>query len=121
MDEELWQLTFQSRFGPREWLQPYTDATLKELAADGVKHVQVVCPGFSVDCLETLEEIDMQNRAFFTEAGGEEFSYIPALNDDDEHVQALCNIIIHHCRDWGGTQPEPEKCKQRALQLGAKQ
>ena len=121
LDEELWQLTFQSRFGPREWLQPYTDATLKELAADGVKHVQVVCPGFSVDCLETLEEIDMQNRAFFTEAGGEEFSYIPALNDDDEHVQALCNIIIHHCRDWGSTQPEPEKCKQRALQLGAKQ
>ena len=86
---ESWQVTFQSRFGPRQWLQPYTDKTLKQLGKTDVKHVQVICPGFSADCLETLEEINMQNRDFFIKAGGEEFSYIPALNDNDDHIQAL--------------------------------
>jgi len=121
LHENQWQITFQSRFGPREWLQPYTDTTLKELGAQGVKHVQVVCPGFAADCLETLEEINMQNRAFFTEAGGQQFSYIPALNDDHEHIEALCNIIIGHCRDWGHDQGDLNQRKQRAMQLGARQ
>ncbi|MFT5425350.1 MAG: ferrochelatase [Gammaproteobacteria bacterium] len=93
LNEEEWMLTFQSRFGPKEWLKPYTDITLKELAQAGTKSVDVVCPGFSADCLETLEEIDMQNRKFFIEAGGENFSYIPALNDRPAHISTLANII----------------------------
>lgn len=94
LNETDWALTFQSRFGPKQWLQPYTDKTLKSLPADGVKSVDVVCPGFSADCLETLEEINMQNREFFLEAGGENFSYIPALNDRPAHIKALANIIL---------------------------
>ncbi len=93
LNEEQWILTFQSRFGPKEWLKPYTDVTLKELAMTGTKNIDVVCPGFSSDCLETLEEIDMQNRKFFLDAGGEKFSYIPALNDRPAHISALANII----------------------------
>lgn len=93
LNEEEWVLTFQSRFGPKEWLKPYTDITLKEFAQAGTKSVNVVCPGFSADCLETLEEIDMQNRNFFLEAGGESFSYIPALNDRPAHISTLANII----------------------------
>jgi len=99
-----WQITFQSRFGPQDWLQPYTDKTLIELAEKGIKHVQVVCPGFSADCLETLEEINIRNRAFFIDAGGENFSYIPALNDDDEHIAVLSKIILAHCQGWGSQQ-----------------
>lgn len=100
LEENEWLLAFQSRFGPREWLQPYTDITLSEWGSSGVKSVDVICPGFSADCLETLEEIDMQNRAFFLEAGGEKFSYIPALNDDPAHISALGEIILQHCRGW---------------------
>jgi ferrochelatase len=73
---------------------PYTDITLKELAGKGVRHVQVVCPGFAVDCLETLEEIAMQNHENFIAAGGERLEYIPALNDSDGHVEALRSVIL---------------------------
>ncbi len=100
LNKEEWLITFQSRFGPREWLKPYTDKTLKSLATEGIKSVNVVCPGFSADCLETLEEINIQNRNFFIEAGGETFSYIPALNDSDEHIDALSTIIQTHCQGW---------------------
>lgn len=93
LDEGNWETAFQSRFGPREWLRPYTDKLLQQWGRDGVGHVQVVCPGFAVDCLETLEEIEMQNRGFFLDAGGGAFSYIPALNDRPAHVRALCAII----------------------------
>ena len=116
-----WQLTFQSRFGPREWLQPYTDITLKELATNGIKHVQIVCPGFSADCLETIEEIDMQNRQFFIASGGEEFSYIPALNDSDEHIDVLSSIIQLHFKGWD-TKIESSNCSsERAKKLGSTQ
>jgi ferrochelatase len=91
-----WLLTFQSRVGREPWLQPYTDVTLKELASTGLKHVQVVCPGFAVDCLETLEEIAIQNQEFFVEAGGEKLEYIPALNDSDPHVNALIELSGIH-------------------------
>jgi ferrochelatase len=121
LNKDEWQVTFQSRFGPRQWLQPYTDITLKELAKKGIKHVQIVCPGFSADCLETIEEIDMQNRDFFTEAGGEKFSYIPALNDNDEHIQALTNIIMMHCEGWEENKDDLNKRKARAVESGAKQ
>ena len=100
LNQEEWLITFQSRFGPREWLKPYTDKTLIALAKDGIKSVNIVCPGFAADCLETLEEIDMQNRGFFTAAGGENFSYIPALNDNTEHIAALSHIIMTHCQGW---------------------
>jgi ferrochelatase len=98
--ESRWQVTFQSIFGREEWLQPYTINTLKTLAQSGVKSVDVVCPGFSADCLETLEEIDEQNREAFLEAGGESFHYIPALNDRPDHIDALMGQIQKHFSGW---------------------
>ena len=88
-----WLLTYQSRVGREPWLQPYTDLTLEELAKSGVRHVQVLCPGFAVDCLETLEEIAMQNRELFEEAGGEKLEYIPALNDSEAHVHLYRKLV----------------------------
>ncbi len=93
LDENDWLLTYQSRLGREPWLQPYTDMTLEALGEEGVKHVQVVCPGFAVDCLETLEEIAMENAEGFEEAGGEKLEYIPALNDSGAHADALLEII----------------------------
>jgi ferrochelatase len=93
LDEKEWMLTFQSRFGPKEWLKPYTDITLEELAKSGIKNVDIICPGFSADCLETLEEINMRYRETFLAAGGNRFSYIPALNEHPAHISALANII----------------------------
>lgn len=121
LNENEWQVTFQSRFGPREWLQPYTDKTLKELGKQGTKHVQVICPGFSADCLETLEEINIQNKDFFIEAGGETFSYIAALNDSVEHIDTLSNIIVQHCQGWETPEEHLNERQCRAIQLGAKQ
>jgi ferrochelatase len=100
LNEAEWLVTFQSRFGPREWLQPYTDAALKEQAGKGIKKVNVVCPGFPADCLETLEEINIQYRALFLGCGGKTFDYIPALNDRATHVQVLANLILRHCQGW---------------------
>jgi protoporphyrin/coproporphyrin ferrochelatase len=94
LKDEEWLLTFQSRVGREPWLMPYTDLTLKQLAQQGVRHVQVVCPGFAVDCLETLEEIAMQNHENFIAAGGERLEYIPALNDSDGHVEALRSVVL---------------------------
>ncbi len=86
-------LTFQSRFGREPWLQPYTDATLKTLGEAGVRTLDVVCPGFAVDCLETLEEIALQNAEIFREHGGEALRYIPCLNDAPAHARALANLV----------------------------
>jgi ferrochelatase len=85
-------MTFQSRFGREPWLTPYTDETLKMLAEKGVKHIQVMCPGFAADCLETLEEIAVQNRERFLEAGGAKYEYIPALNAAPEHIEMMVNL-----------------------------
>ena len=93
LKDEEWLLTFQSRVGKEPWLQPYTDKTLEALAKEGVKSVQVVCPGFAVDCLETLEEIAMQNRELFEESGGEHLAYIPALNDSESHIEVMKRLI----------------------------
>lgn len=87
-------VSFQSRFGPESWLAPYTDETLMALSAEGCKSLHVICPGFAVDCLETLEEIAIQGKNLFTRAGGEIYHYIPALNDNDNHVRALSEIVI---------------------------
>ncbi|MDF1780103.1 MAG: ferrochelatase [Alcanivoracaceae bacterium] len=92
LEDGQWQASFQSRFGAQEWLKPYTDEVLKEWAASDVASVQVVCPGFSADCLETLEEIAVENRHYFLEAGGKEYAYIPALNSDPEHLDALAQL-----------------------------
>ena len=94
LEDDEWLLTFQSRVGREPWLMPYTDLTLKQLAQQGVRHVQVVCPGFAVDCLETLEEIAMQNHENFIAAGGDSLEYIPALNDSDGHVEALRSVVL---------------------------
>ncbi len=85
--------TFQSRFGPEEWLQPYTDKTLESLPKEGAKNVLAICPGFSSDCVETLEEILIQGKESFMEAGGENFDMIPCLNDSDDHIKLLNNLI----------------------------
>lgn len=86
-------LTYQSRVGREPWLQPYTDDVIKQLAESGVRHIQVISPGFSVDCLETLEEIAIRYRDLFIAAGGEKFEYIPALNDSDAHIRLLGSIV----------------------------
>ncbi|WP_102797190.1 ferrochelatase [Bowmanella denitrificans] len=100
LDKIHYLSAFQSRFGREEWLKPYTDETLKALAGEGVKSVQVVCPGFSADCLETIEEIGVENRDYFLEAGGERYEYIPALNASAEHIQALTNVIRQNLQGW---------------------
>lgn len=89
LDDDAWAISFQSRFGPSAWLQPYTDKTLEQWARQGVRHVQVVCPGFAADCLETLEEISVENRDVFLAGGGEKFGYIAALNAGEGHINAL--------------------------------
>jgi ferrochelatase len=100
MTESEMLLTFQSRVGREKWLTPYTDITFGELPNQGVKHVQVLCPGFAVDCLETLEEIAIRGRQQFLSAGGERFEYIPALNDDDAHVALMRSLIEQHTQGW---------------------
>jgi len=97
---ERWQLSFQSRLGPKQWLQPYTDHTLEALAKEGVRNIHVVCPGFSVDCLETLEEVAMENRDIFLEAGGKQYGYIECLNDHASHIQLFSELISLHTRGW---------------------
>lgn len=100
LEEAEYTITFQSRLGRAEWLQPYTEPTLIALARSGVKRVDVICPGFSCDCLETLEEINMEGRHAFLNAGGQEFHYIPALNDDPEWITALCRLSERHLAGW---------------------
>ncbi len=100
LDESQWQASFQSRLGRAEWLKPYTDKTLEELGHSGIKQLQVVCPGFSIDCLETLEEIAMEGKEEFVEAGGEDLKYIPCLNDSDAHVEVLSQLCRRHGQGW---------------------
>lgn len=92
--------TFQSRFGPEEWLQPYTVEEVARLAEKGKKRIAVIAPAFSADCIETLEEINEEIRESFEEAGGKDFTYIPCLNDDDAHIDALTNIIRENLGGW---------------------
>lgn len=94
LNDDDWKLVFQSRFGAEEWLKPYCDETLKSLPSQGIKSVDMICPGFSADCLETLEEIEGENKEYFMEAGGEEYAYIPCLNDSDAHAQLMTEIIL---------------------------
>lgn len=120
---ERFAVTFQSRFGKAQWLQPYTEPTLVKLAGQGVKSVDLICPGFVADCIETLEEIDMEARAAFLQAGGERFAYIPCLNDRPEWIHALGDIAARHLQGWP-TAPtddaERAASRERALAMGAK-
>ena len=126
LEPDAWAVSFQSRIGPRRWLEPYTDDTLNEWARDGVRTVDVVCPGFSVDCLETLEEIAMGSATVFQQAGGGELRYIPALNDNPAHVQALEAVISEHLQGWIGAPGHKDDrdadrlaAAERALSAGA--
>ena len=115
-------VTFQSRFGRAEWLQPYTEPTLVALAKAGTRHVDVFCPGFTSDCLETLEEIDQEVRAAFVAAGGKQFGYIPCLNDQHAWIAALAQIAIRHLAGWptvASSDAELAESKRRAIAAGA--
>ena len=100
LEDTHYMMAYQSRFGREEWLRPYLDETLKLSPAQGLKSVQIICPGFAVDCLETLDEIAIENRDYFLEAGGERFEYISCLNSDKEHVEALATVICEQVSGW---------------------
>jgi protoporphyrin/coproporphyrin ferrochelatase len=120
-DEVL--VTFQSRFGKAKWLEPYTEPTLQRLASEGVKRVDVACPGFVADCLETLEEIAQEARDAFLAAGGQTFSYVPCLNDAPEWIDALATLAERHLQGWDtrGASDAAELAlqRERALAMGA--
>ena len=123
--KDQFKVTFQSRLGRAKWLEPYTEPSLIAMGRAGVKRVDVICPGFTSDCLETLEEISMEARAAFLLAGGKTFHYIPCLNDDPEWITALCQISERHLGGWN-TQDEPDAAAMAtsriaALAMGAKQ
>ena len=111
--------SFQSRFGREEWLKPYTDHSLKAFPEQGIKSVQIVCPGFSADCLETIEEIGEENRDYFLEAGGERYEYIQALNADTGHIQALTQLLESHLQGWAITSENAEQRSKLAKARGA--
>ncbi len=115
-------VTFQSRFGKAKWLQPYTEPTLRELAAKGLKSVDVMCPGFVADCLETLEEIGQEAREAFLHSGGQDFRYVPCLNDDPAWISALAGLSLRHLQGWDTGAPDSaalQKGREHALALGA--
>jgi ferrochelatase len=100
LPEGQYLCSFQSRFGREEWLKPYTDETLRQLPGSGVRSVQIVCPGFSADCLETIEEIGVENREYFMEAGGERYEYIPCLNEGEAHTDFIAKLVTERIGFW---------------------
>jgi ferrochelatase len=108
LDRSQYRVTFQSRFGRAEWLKPYTADVLAELGRQKVERVDVICPGFVSDCLETLEEIAIENKALFLNAGGREFQYVPCLNERHEWIEALCSMVIRNLEGWIATNPRPD-------------
>ena len=122
LTKDQYQVCFQSRFGRAEWLQPYFAPLLEALGKQKTRRVDVICPGFSSDCLETLEEISMAGRAAFLNAGGGEFHYIPALNEREPWIQALSDLVMRHLQGWETTADtsELEHSRQRAMAMGAK-
>jgi ferrochelatase len=128
LPQERYVVSFQSLFGKEEWIKPYTDVTIRALGKSGVKRLDVICPGFAADCLETLEEIDGQNREFFLESGGEKFRYIPALNDRTDHIEALAALTLEHLQGWvtpasewdaAAVQGEAEASRERGEAMAA--
>ena len=106
------KVVFQSRVGKEEWLQPYCDETMKRLPKDGVKNIDVMSPAFAADCLETIEEIEGENREYFMENGGESFNYIPCLNDQPEHINFIANLVGRHIQGW----PEADATRDRSIE-----
>jgi protoporphyrin/coproporphyrin ferrochelatase len=100
LSDELLIMTFQSRFGTAEWIKPYTDATIKSLAERGVRKLAVITPGFSADCLETLEEIAMENASIFRQAGGQNFAAIPCLNDTPGGMAVIRDVVTRELKGW---------------------
>ncbi len=128
LKDSEWTLSFQSRVGREEWLRPYTDETIEAMGKAGVKRLDVICPGFSADCLETLEEIAMQNQELFVESGGEQLRYIPALNARRDHISFLAQLVLRHLQGWPEASPawdrealqaERRKSAERAAASGA--
>ncbi len=123
LDEDEYRVSFQSRFGRARWLEPYTQATLEELARAGVPRADVICPGFVSDCLETLEEIGMECKAAFLAAGGKQFHHIACLNEREEWIAALTAIVLDHLGNWRRIEPPDEPTlalrAARARALGA--
>lgn len=121
LEDSQWATSFQSRLGPRAWLKPYTDKLLEEWAKAGVRKVQVVCPGFSADCLETLEEVSIGYKELFQEHGGEELQYIPALNSDPAHIDMMAELVKAHTQGWAAADSEGQRAesRQRAIKMGA--
>ncbi len=126
LSDDDYLVVFQSRFGKEPWLQPYCDKTMEQLPGDGVESVDVICPGFSADCLETIEEINEENREIFMHAGGKGFNYITALNERDDHLQALATLLQRHLGGWPESgaaslpgESEREASRERALAMGA--
>ena len=119
---EQYAVSFQSRFGKAEWIKPYTTATLLELGKQKTKRVDVVCPGFVADCLETLEEIAMEGKEDFQHAGGGEYHYIPCLNERGDWIHALTDMVLNNLQGWlvEPNAAELEQCRLRALAMGAK-
>jgi ferrochelatase len=123
LTDEQYTVSFQSRFGRAEWIKPYTTATLKELGRQKTRRVDVVCPGFVADCLETLEEIAMEGREDFQHAGGGEYHYIPCLNGNNDWIHALSDLVMDNLQGWL-SEPDATELEQgrlRALEMGAKQ
>jgi protoporphyrin/coproporphyrin ferrochelatase len=123
LPRERWMVTFQSRFGKAKWLEPYTEPTLVRLASEGIRTVDVICPGFTSDCLETLEEIGQEARHAFLAAGGTRFRYLPCLNDDAQWISALADLTLEQVQGWPtNTQPDAvalEASRARAQAMGA--
>lgn len=122
LDAEQYQVCFQSRFGNAKWLTPYTTVVLKELGKLKTQRVDVVCPGFVSDCLETLEEIAIEGKKTFIEAGGQEFHFIPCLNEHQDWIKALSDMTYSHLQGWLGLEPSEEEAEQSqklALEMGA--
>jgi len=118
LSEDDYMSTFQSRFGRDEWLKPYTDETLQGLPETGVKSLQIICPGFSADCLETIEEIGMENRDYFIEAGGERYEYIPCLNATATHIDVLTTLVTEQLNGWMAPKYDADMTKAEAIRLG---
>ena len=93
LSDDQWRLSYQSRLGKAQWLQPYTDKTVQKLAAEGIRRLDVIAPSFATDCLETLEELDTEAAEFFRERGGEQFCYIPCLNSSESHIRLLRKLL----------------------------
>ena len=114
LTQDEYIITFQSLFGKEEWLRPYTDETLEELPKSGVESVHVICPGFTSDCLETLEEIEGENREVFMHAGGKEFEYIPCLNSRDDFIEMLGDLCLEHMQGWVESDWDASQAKSQA-------